>query len=419
MTVQRPLEPQLTSAVSQGGASLGSSQALSQALVRVRQGQSLDLAPARIMSLSEHAQLARGIGSFFEEHRARLVRSAVKHPDPAKALLQVLRKASLSSQLTGYDSPEQIRPLLNSLRGFVNTRKPLPVALPLGGGKVGSPLKTGSSFLPDMGEWIQAARLAALAAALEELHPPGAFVVLVPDAPLHTADMGFSMVDVQEHLRQFREDIRGLGFDRWVRLEPQERWLPPHWSSEVERLTREARERMEHDQTFRKVASAQTQSLQFTLNQSVLGLTYEEHALTMGTFLGLLEDVPTHIAALARQHHERTKAITAHYIGVNHALRTLDITGRASELHTSSRDHLRATVHAKPSEPRPALHQPGPQARPGLLPMHSVTQRYLSKGKSRFASVFDLEARLAGLRPVLDPTGTRPLFLEDQTTILK
>ena len=89
---------------------------------------------------------------------------------------------------------------------------------------------------------------------------------------------------------------------------------------------------------------------------------------------------------------------TFHYIGVNHALRSLEVPQRIARQMFGVEATLRLTVHAKPGEPRPMLTPSNRLARPGLLPMHSVGVMARDGQDTRLGSVFELEALMAGHR---------------------
>src|SRR5262249_6869756 len=86
---------------------------------------------------------------------------------------------------------------------------------------------------------------------------------------------------------------------------------------------------------------------------------------------------------------------------------------------SGSPDHLRMSVHAKPSEPRPALFETS-KFFPwlgGMLPMHSVGVRLVGADKVRYGAAFELSARLRGWAPVMSPDAGRFLWFDGKVTV--
>lgn len=402
--------PQLYSAANQAGAALGTTPDLSQGFEHL-------LLHGRLPEIQRRTDpealetIRAELGALRDQLAAHRLRAAEGAPDSAEALLAVIRKASIRKQRTQFEDDVAMAPVREVLAGIVATGAPLVLVLPIGGGKVAHPLKSGDVYLPDLAEWVAATHLGALAAALSELHRPGARVVMLPDAGLHSDDLVFSATEHRLHMRALHADLARLGIGRNVEIVDTLELLPEGWVDEVERRAADARLRLSGDAAFRAQVDAQVSSLRFSMNLRVLGWDAADAvrattALTAPNHPGLgPEDTARAQALLAR-----TRAVAPRYVGTNHALRTMDLPRRAAEHVARTPLYVRLTVHAKPGEPRPELYPSSRLNRPGLLPIHGVGVREPGD-KPRVGAFFHLEARMRGFEAVHGADG-RFLYFE-------
>ena len=414
----------LTSAVTRSGAALATISATFDAARRVLSGGDLAPVPARLAADAEIQRVRADIWQETAKDYRKYVRAAapLAEADPVDAIIAILRKASTYRSRTRFDDAEAMSDLRRRLEHGLATEEPMIFVLPMGGGKVPNRMKTGRNYLPDVTEWMAWAKLAAMARAIETVHAPGVRVIVVPDAGLHTADLGFSAPEVKAHLDWARDDLEDFGLDRWIEIADTVAHLPPTWVDEVTARSAAAARRAKADPDFAASVEAQVASLIFSVNERVNDWS-DEHAALVAAAMAKASadagsddhpdvDLPASARLDASTLMVRVRDAVFHYVGVNHALRSLDVPGRIVERLTGQSDFIRLTVHAKPGEARPLLTQSNAMARPGLLPMHGLGYRFLSKGRPRYAGLFEVEARVAGRRPVTDAVG-RFLFYED------
>jgi hypothetical protein len=401
----------LTSSITAAGASIGTNSVILDARDLVLAGDTLPVAQKRRMSVAEADAFGIELQNLRRARAVMYARKARQKGGPVDALFSVLYQASTYRSRTQFGDPSSMAKLSETLRLHVESGRVLHLALPLGGSKVANPAKVGSRFLPDASEWMALSLLAAMADALSQIHDPGAVIVLIPDALLHSDDLGMPTLEVLAHAHRIQLDLSLLGLADRVVVADTPAYLPENWIEEVDRLARTARARAGSDTPFAAAVNEQVRSLRFSLNQRVFAWPLEHAVLVNAALAGHSGGAPDDARLDAADLQRVAERIVYHYIGVNHALRTLDIPGRVVEALGGSRDHIRLTVHAKPGEPRPILADDGSRARPGLIPMHSVPLRYQDNDRPRLATLFELEALMSGHTEVLDHDG-RFLYFE-------
>ncbi len=325
--------------------------------------------------------------------------------------MAIIKKASIRRSVIRFDDVEAMTITRAAIEHAVREGAALQMVMPLGGGKVANPLKTGQAHLPDISEHVAAVMLAAIVDAVTQVHAPGAHITMIPDAGLHSDDMGFSATEHVLHLRQLRRDFVWLGVQEEVSMADTLAYLPDNWVDEVRRRADDARARLGQEAGFRAQVDAQVASLRFSMGLRALGWTDAKTVQVM-TALVNPEDprLTPDVRAAAEALLTRTQEAAARYVGTNHALRSLDLPRRVLLNTTGDGAYLRLTVHAKPGEARPALVPSSRIARPGLLPMHGIG--VLDRAdKVRMGTYFHLEARMRGYRAVKDEAG-RVLFHE-------
>lgn len=402
----------LTSAANQAGAALASTPDLPLAFDRITRGEALPPMATRSLRPGEADRLKDDLRQLRTDMAQAYARAGHAAGGGADGMMAVLRRASLRKGRVRFDDAEAMAPAVAALEDAVRRGAPLQLVLPLGGGKAANPLKTGQAYLPDLSEHLAAVMLAAIADALTELHPAGAHVYMLPDAGLHSDDLGFPATEHRLHLRTLQADLQALGLAHRVSMIDTLEHLPTGYVEEVTLRAQDARTRAADDASFAAEVEAQVQSLRFSMNLRAEGLS-DEAAVEVTMALANPEDPRLRPEARARAEAllARTRAVAPRYVGTNHALRSLELPRVVLTKLTGDGAHLRLTVHAKPGEPRPALVPSNALSRPGLLPMHGVGVRSVGSDKVRMGAFFHLEARMRGFREVRDEAG-RVLFYE-------
>jgi hypothetical protein len=253
---------------------------------------------------------------------------------------------------------------------------------------------------------------AALARVLREFHPGGAHVVVVPDTCLHTRDMGFSAEETRSHLRQLWSDLHRLGIRDEVIVADTLAHLPADWDLVIERGIAEVEAAIREDDAVRESAAAQRQSLLFIKE---CGISDEDEAvLFYAAAAGHPEGVPAGLIAEARAFQEATDRVTPIYMAINHhGIRGLGLIERVvDDLGFSSASYLRASVHAKPGCPRPALSVFNSLAPVALLPMHALGVRAVEGTTPCWGLSFDVVGRMRGWQAVCEANTGRFLFYD-------
>jgi hypothetical protein len=283
----------------------------------------------------------------------------------------------------------------------------------MGGGKVGNLLKVGTNYLPDLGELFALSNLAAIAHAIKHLYEPGARIVVIPDAALHTADMGIPLEETLAHASALKRDLGLMGLTDVI-VPDVVPVMNGGWVEGVQRLLVEAKRRAAEDATFASNVRSQIDSLVYSVNTRTLGWSFEEATLAYAAVAGHTQGVGGTARMLAAELYRRSEAVAHHYVAVNWAIRQLGMVEQLVESIFGSRDHLRMSVHAKPGEPRPALFPPTEHfpSLMGLLPMHAVGVRLQIGNKVRLGLAFELAARLRNWTPVEEAGTGRFLWYE-------
>lgn len=397
---------QLHSAVNQEGAAIGAAKATSDATQLVLAGVSLPQPPTTVISTADRAALIDQLQHLRDDTAARYRRVVARTKGGRiERVMAVIRDASIRRSRTGFDDPVVMEKLRGQIAAALNDARALRFALPLGGGKAPNSLKTGDYYLPDLGEWVAAALMAAMAEVASEAAEVTGSLVIIPDAGLHTADIGMSAAEYRAHLAVLRDDLAWMGIaDRIAAVDTLDH-LPVSWADDVRRLASEAITRAATDTAAAEKISDQVASLRYSLNTRVLGWTDARAVLANRALVGDALDMPREAQRDAAEIEARTRAVVGHYIGVNHALRIHDVPARIMRDLYGHPEYVRLTVHAKAGEPRPGLVPSSSLSRPGLLPMHSVGVWGEKDGEPRLATFFDIEARMAGASRVVDSTG--------------
>jgi hypothetical protein len=342
-----------------------------------------------------------------------LRKAGARHRDRASQLKAIIKKASIQTSKTRFEDPRDMAEFDARLDRLTRSGEPVVLAMPEGGGKVPVPLKTGRfGRAPDFAEFLGLKMRAALARVLREFHPGGAHVVVVPDTCLHTRDMGFSADETRSHLKQLWSDLHRLGIRDEVIVADTLAHLPPDWDLVIERSTAEVEAAIREDDTVRESAAAQRQSLLFIKECGIVD--QDEAVLFYAAVAGHPEGIPAALVAEARAFQEATDRVTPVYMAINHhGIRGLGLIERVvDDLGFSSASYLRASVHAKPGCPRPALsvfHSLAPVA---LLPMHALGVRVVEDTTPCWGLSFDVVGRMRGWQAVCEANTGRFLFYD-------
>ncbi|MGC3967600.1 MAG: hypothetical protein QM775_09585 [Pirellulales bacterium] len=345
-------------------------------------------------------EIFRRLKELREKRVEKLLRN-IKGDSLQERLVDILRKASMSVQTSGFEDADVQRRLSESMKTMMDRGQPILLGLLMGGGKVPVPLKTGYAILPDVAEWVSWSNLAAIAQAFEAIYPAGAIVAPIPDVALHTADLGMAVDEAIIHQRQAQDDLHAIGIERYVKIVDVLSVLPTEWPTDVDRLAKEAIEKIANEIQEREKFAAQVDSLLYSVNTRVKSWPCTR-LIEIYTAISAIQN---HGAKIddddARQLIRHVTAITPHYTAVNWAIREHDLVGRVAAVLTGSRRHIRMSVHAKYGEPRPKLFgDHGPVRSHGLLPMHGVGIVERSKHGLQFGVDFELAARIGRWPPV-------------------
>ncbi len=407
----------LTSDVTPAGASIGRNSATVQAMQLVMRGKKLRLPKSRVANSAEINTIFELISIYRLSLIENYYRYASKQSDLTSQIIAILNRASTYKARTSFSDPDAMLPIIKSLEQIIKQSQKIFFVLPIGGGKLPNPLKTGDNFLPDLTEWIAYSMLSAIAEAIGKIYKPGATVVTIPDTPLHTGDLAFPEPDGYLHRNMLRQDLHSLDISKTVQVVETTNYLPIEWPSEVLLRMRNAYKRMKMDPDFATNVNEQVRSLIYGQNIRSTYWDYEHSVLVNAALAGFTDYMPDEVLRDASEIYNQTQRIAYHYVGVNHSLRTLDIPKRIVKELSGSNSYIRLSVHAKRSEPRPMLAQNNERARPGLIPLHSVPlQFYNKKGIYRIANIFEVEARVNNYRPVVEKQTNRILFYETMNT---
>lgn len=386
------------SAVTTAGAAVHKSPVMTDAVQRALAGYDFVGAKTKQLTAEEVGQIRSDLVALRAQQTQQYLRNLPTGADSFERALIVLRRASTYRSRTGFADPATWSDMRGQLQVAASEASPLVLALPIGGGKAPNPTKTGAHYLPDLAEWTSWSMLAALADALGAALGRDVRVLLIPDAGLHTADLALAGAEVLAHVRQADQDLRWLDIHNVVVAETLQH-LPAAWPEEVAHRAELAAERIERDSSARASAEAQAAALLFSVNTRSASWSFARQVLVTAALGDERLLVPNDVRADAEDLRRQVRRVTPHYIGVNHALRSLAVPQHIAARLFNVPRVLRMTVHAKPGEARPSLLPDSHLARPGLLPMHGLgvvgpTRRFL------MATEFELEARMAGHQPL-------------------
>jgi len=390
------------SAVTSGAASIATSKALHNAAESLLRGGSLPEVNNVVLSSFEMHRLREELFALRADYANRFARNL--KGDSLDQAVDILRRASTFRSRTRFDDPLVRSQIRNRLDKLQMSGKTVVLALPLGGGKAPNSTKTGMNYLPDVSEWTSWSLLAALCDALATVLDRNIVVMTVPDAGLHTDDLGFPAVEYLAHIRQAAKDLQWLGIQNVV-VPDTLQFLPLDWASEVARRTADAIEIFKSDSTARLTADAQSNALYYILNMRVAGWTLPQQTLVTAGIANERLLLPTEVKNDVELVRRTIAQRVGHYIGVNHSLRTKNIPQQMALKMFGVDEVLRLTVHAKPGEPRPNLAPDGHMARPALLPMHGVGLIDRTAPRWSFATEFELESCMDGNSRLVDSNG--------------
>jgi hypothetical protein len=400
------------SAVTPAAAGIAKSAALVQATNTILRSEPLPEPRITKLSTFEMHRLREQLSKLRGEHATVWSRNLTG--TTAERAVHVLRRASTYRGRTGFSDTRTFREMVARVDALLENGGPIVLALPLGGGKAPNAAKTGQNYLPDASEWTAWTMLAALADALVMTTGRAVHVMTVPDAGLHTADLGFPGVEYAAHVRQAATDLEWLGIKN-VTVPDTLAHLPLGWSEEVAARAVAAVAKLVVDEPARVAFESQLAALLFIRNLRVAGWDLPRQVLVTAALGGREIGAPSEVARDAELVRSTTRLHTPHYIGVNHALRTLEVPQRMAKALHASDAMLRLTVHAKPGEARPNLVPDGQLSRPGLLPMQGVGVIDRSQPSWQFGTEFELEAVIAGQRKLVTPDGRFVAFEGDNT----
>lgn len=395
------------------GSSIGNNDDVRQAKDLLLQGNQIERETAHVATEDQLSSIVNELRRVREQLADSYIRKARKYNNVEDSALAILRNSSISVNRTAFNDPAVETQMRAKLRTMVERNQPIMLPLLMGGGKAPNPIKVGANYLPDLAEWVSWSTLEAIGLAIKAVYAPGATILVVPDAGLHTADIGMAIEETLAHISTVRRDLAWLGLGQVIVPD-----VLPHlgteWVEGVQRLMAEARHRAESDPTFSADVRSQVSSLMYSINTRVLGGSFAELLPVYAALAGHTEGLSEVAMQKAQELRRRTEGIAFHYVAVNWAIRQLGLVERIVTVLAGAPDHLRLSVHAKPGEPRPALFASS-QYFPwlgGLLPMHSVGVRLQADDKVRYGAAFELSARLRRWTPVVAAGDGRFLWFE-------
>ncbi|MFC7335986.1 hypothetical protein ACFQY0_02250 [Haloferula chungangensis] len=360
---------------------------------RVLQGELIPAAETIDISDGEANSIMESLAASRAKRVKKAVRRAFGKPVP-EAIAGILKDFALSPSQSKLGDKYFWGRLLEKIDSLTVDGQPLTMALPMGGGNIGSSIKTGGRILPDLSEWQAWNSLAGISMAINEIYAPGALMIAVPDAALHTADLGFAIEDVISHGRQANLDLMRLGLGGHLSIPDVLSHLPSNWSSIVDEIV-PVLDLSKHDWSL-------IRSLVWSLNTKVHGMPIEREILIASALSGNLNDLPSCLRAEAHAIFQRAEFVVRHYSAVNIAIRRLGLIENVVEALTGSSNFLRLSVHAKAIEVpeiRPHLFPTNRIVQhPALLPMHGVGVVRREGANTDFGITFNLAALMRGYK---------------------
>jgi hypothetical protein len=399
-----PLSPQV--AVNKEGAGLADSTDLAQFAQAILNNDPVPFVQPLRLSLAEVEARAQEIRDLRDRRRLHLLKGAKASSVPER-VLGLLRRASLSPKASGFDNPQAAAQMLEQVALAGRHGLALVFLIPMGGAKAPVAVKTGRNVGPDYAEMIAAAMLDALAMAIAAIHKPGASIVIVPDAGLHTGDLGFPVEATRQHLADYMVAIDSwLGASERVVIADPLPHLPPTWVEAVRRLAAKTAIQLRSDPGHPLAALAG--SLAYSINTVAYHQPFERDVLVYAAAAGhKLPGLDPQIVSDGLELNRRARMLLPHYVAVNQAIREERLLERIATAARPDAAYVRMTVHAKPGEPRPQLIEVGRFApKPGVLPMHSLGVRGTDDvGRIHFGVTWEVTARGNRWRPVYGPGG--------------
>lgn len=340
-----------------------------------------------------------------------LRRAGGKKGTLVERLTAIIRKASTQTTLTQFDSPEAMVLFRTRLEQSVARGEPIILAMPEGGGKAPVHIKTGAGIGPDFAEYLGLKMRAAVITALREVYKGGAHMINVPDAPLHTRDLGWTLEGVRRFDAHLWGDLPRLGIDNDEIIHaPTLNFLPSNWYDAVDQGAGDIRSR--DDEGTQQKLESQFRSLLYIKRGP--WKSDEEAVLAYAALSGDSSGIPDDVRDMAFDFERQVREVTPLYTAVNHhGIYGLDLIGRiVAGLGFSPNLYLRCSVHAKPGHPRLLLNIQNHRTPAGLLPMHSMGVRMEKDGKVRWGLTFEIVARMRGWHAVHEAETGRFMYYE-------
>jgi pyoverdine/dityrosine biosynthesis protein Dit1 len=402
-----------SSAVTAAGSSIGTNDDIRQAKELLLKGDKLERGPARIATEAQFVAIVSELRGVREQLAEGYIRKARKHESIADAILTILRNSAMSVTRSGFGDEMVEAQMRAKLENMLRRNQPIVLPMLMGGAKAPNPVKVGTNYLPDLSEWTAWSTLEAIGIAIREFYSPGAKILVVPDAGLHTADIGMPIEETIAHALAVKRDRQLFGLE-YVNVPDVLQYLTSEWVDGVQALVADARRRAESNPAFADDLRSQIGSLVYSLNTRVLGRSFEDLVPVYAAAAGHIDGLPVDAIQEARELQHRSESIAFHYVAVNWAIRQLGLVERIVQDLFGSEEHLRMSVHAKPGEPRPSLFAPSKHfpGLGGLLPMHSVGVRLQLGEKIRYGAAFELSARLRRWTPLISGDDGRFLWFE-------
>jgi hypothetical protein len=394
---------------------------LADALTALRNGKSFGPPNVELLLPAEVQETLAGLLTIRDDQTRALLKKAKPGAPKAERALSIIKEASLARDYdpgnnrhgTGFNRPDVVAGLTMKMDAMLLLDQPLTLAMITGGTKVQNPLKVGQGIGPDLADWVAVNHLQALADALRKATGHPAKIVLVADGPLHSGDAGLDARLADLFVQQLRRDAIHLLRAPDVVVASPLGQLDEGWYRYLRTETKNIRRLVEQDPTFRRQHAEQAEALVSSLNWNARGWSYGYGIEVSGALAGLATS-----AAAARDAEDLKRLslqVSISYTATNHAVRDLRLVERVVKQETGQEVFLRASVHAKPHEPRLALAPSNSLSRHYLLPMHSTGRlEPASDGAIRYGPVFDLEGRLNQWQLVglfdSDQGLVRPLF---------
>ncbi|AWM39147.1 hypothetical protein GobsT_25730 [Gemmata obscuriglobus] len=369
---------------------------LPEACKQIEAGRTFPPPPMTVLTPDALQSLTLELRQGREHWKDELLKKCKPDLSPAENALAVLKAASLSVKATLFDDLGVRTGLLDKINGMLS-HKQFTVAMITGGVKIGNELKTGRTLTPDLADWTSVNVLQGVADALTEVTDVPTRLVLVADGHLHSADAGLDARQADLFLETLQDDARAFLGALDVVLASPRNVLDDRWFEFVIDEIVNVREQANSNEDFRAQLASQADSLVSSVNLRARGWSYEHTVQVFGAVGG--HQVGSIAAKDAEDLWFLAADLSVGYTANNHAVRDLGLVERVVREAVGTDLYIRASVHAKPGEPRLALAPSNSYARPYLLPMHSNGQVARKEGGELvYGPLFDLEGRYHGLK---------------------